>query len=290
MRDLRPTGAADVTQVQPPSHSRAFTLFKYGTFVILTVNAISFSSSELMAAPYLFRDGVPLSEFVNAFPATVDAWAWLTLLWLFELETCIIPDEKMRGVLKRSLHTVRVFCYAFGFYAFFGFLGNLDLVLNFVPFDIADVCSLAGAGYSVMVDLPEFTPLESMNCQEMAAWAPFFKLSGREIIVDWETLVYAKRMAWVELLNDAAWLLLVLVLEADVRLKKRRLLAGTVASISTVIKGVLYALLLVAAVIWGVLSGFQDFIDAVLWLAAFVFIDMNLLDESAEAPSVATEP
>jgi hypothetical protein len=243
-----------------------------------------------MAAPYLFGDGVPLSQFVNAFPATVDAWAWLTLLWLFELETCIIPDEKIRGALKWILHTVRALCYAFGFYAFFGFMGNLELVLNFVPFDIADVCSLTGAGYSVMIDLPEFTPLDSMNCQAMSDWAPFFKLSGREIIVDWQTLVYAKRMAWVELINDAAWLLLVLVLEADVRLRERHLLAGAVASISTLTKGVLYALLLIAAVIWGVWSGFQDFIDAVLWLAAFVFIDMNVLDGRADAPSVATEP
>jgi hypothetical protein len=31
-------------------------------------------------------------------------------------------------------------------------------------------------------------------------------------------------------------------------------------------------------VAWGIESGFQDFVDAVLWLAAFVFIDLNSRD------------
>ena len=82
-------------------------------------------------------------------------------------------------------------------------------------------------------------------------------------------------MAWVEVINGAAWLLLVLVLEADVQLAERRLLAGPIAWISTVTKGILYALLFAAAIAWGIDSGFQDFVDAVLWLAAFVFIDLN---------------
>lgn len=228
-----------------------------------------------MAAPHLFRDGVPLSRIIDAFPATVDAWAWLTLLWLFELQTSVLPNEKVRGALKWGLHATRAVCYALAFYAFFGFLANLELVSSFVPHDIADICSLIGADFSVMLDLPEFAPLDSMDCEEMADWAPFFQLPGHAIITDWETLAYAKRMAWVEVVNDAAWLLLVLVLEADVQLAERRLLSGPIAWISTATKGILYALLFAAAVAWGIESGLQDFADAVLWLAAFVFIDLN---------------
>jgi hypothetical protein len=132
-----------------------------------------------------------------------------------------------------------------------------------------------GADFSVMLDLPEFAPLDSMDCEEMADWAPFFQLPGHAIITDWETLAYARRMAWVEVINDAAWLLLVLVLETDVQLAERRLLTGPIARISSVTKGTLYALLFAAAVAWAIDSGFQDFADAVLWLAAFVFIDLN---------------
>jgi hypothetical protein len=275
VRQLRSPGESGVTRAQHPTHSRAFTLFKYGTYAILTVNAITFSSQELMAAPHLFRDGVPLSRIIDAFPATVDAWAWLALLWLFELQTSVIPSEKIRGALRWGLHATRALCYALAFYAFFGFLANLELVWSFVPSDIADICSLMGADFSVMLDLPEFAPLDSMDCEEMADWAPFFQLPGRAIITDWETLAYLRRMAWVEVINDAAWLLLVLVLEADVQLAERRLLTRTIAWISTVTKGILYVLLFASAVAWGIESGFQDFVDAVLWLAAFVFIDLN---------------
>jgi hypothetical protein len=279
-----------VTRAQHPEHSRAFILFKYGTDAILTVNAITFSAQELMAAPHLFRDGVPFSRIIDAFPATVDAWAWLALLWLFELETSVISDEKIRGALKWAIHAARALCYVLAFYAFYGFLGNLELVRSFVPYDIADICSLTGAGFSVMLDLPEFVPLESMNCGEMADLAPFFQLPGHSIITDWDTLAYAKRMAWIEVINDAAWLLLVLVLETDVQLAERRLLTVPIAWISTVIKGILYVLLFAAAVAWGIDSGFQDFVDAVLWLAAFVFIDLNTLEKDAETPPAGNAP
>lgn len=45
---------------------------------------------------------------------------------------------------------------------------------------------------------------------------------------------------------------------------------------------VLYATLFVAAVYWGFEGDFLDFRDAFLWLVAFIFIEMNVIQWNEE--------
>ena len=55
---------------------------------------------------------------------------------------------------------------------------------------------------------------------------------------------------------------------------------------------VLYSILFLAAVYWGVKGDFVDFWDAFLWLVAFVFIEMNVFEWRAEdkAAQAARQP
>ena len=107
------------------------------------------------------------------------------------------------------------------------------------------------------------------------------------VIVDATVKTEIVRLAWVDVINATVWLLVVLVLEADVRLQERNLLEGLVLTVSKAIKIVLYSTLFLAAVYWGVKGDFVDFWDAFLWLVAFVFIEMNIFEwraaEHAEA-------
>ena len=68
------------------------------------------------------------------------------------------------------------------------------------------------------------------------------------------------------------------VLEIDVRLQEKGLYEGLVYRVSNVIKIVLYSILFVAAVYWGLYGDFVDFWDAFLWLLAFFFIEMNVVE------------
>ena len=75
-------------------------------------------------------------------------------------------------------------------------------------------------------------------------------------------------------------------------LQERGVLEGLVLKISNGIKFVLYSTLFLAAVYWGFKGNFVDFWDAFLWLVAFFFIEMNvvewrqeMLDEGAAHPA-----
>ena len=73
-------------------------------------------------------------------------------------------------------------------------------------------------------------------------------------------------------------LLVVLILEIDVRLQERGIFEGLAFKISNYSKFVLYGILFAAAVFWGLKGDFIDFWDAFLWLVAFFFIELNVIE------------
>ena len=86
------------------------------------------------------------------------------------------------------------------------------------------------------------------------------------------------RLAWVDVINAATWLAVVVLLELDVRLQIRGVLEGAWRTFSSYSKYLLYSVLFGAALYWGVEGSFLDFWDAFLWLVAFVFIEMNIFE------------
>ncbi|MCB1845309.1 MAG: hypothetical protein KDI09_20240, partial [Halioglobus sp.] len=90
------------------------------------------------------------------------------------------------------------------------------------------------------------------------------------------------RLAWVDVINAAVWLGIVAVLEMDVQLQNRDRLHGRIQRFSTGMKYVLYSMLFEAATYWGFKGDFVDFWDAFLWLVAFVFIELNVVQWQQE--------
>lgn len=77
-----------------------------------------------------------------------------------------------------------------------------------------------------------------------------------------------------------------LVLEIDIWLQLKGQLKGSLVSLSKIIKTVVYATLLAAAIYWGVAGKFVDFWDAFLWIVACVFIEMNMFEWNAETATL----
>jgi len=365
-----------------------FSIFKYITYATLAATGTYYTYYELIAVPYMYPEGVSLTEVFKAYPVTIDIWVWMIWLGVFELETSFIPEEKLKGALKWGLSSVRVSCYLLGFSALYGFFANLQIVYGFEPYSILDVCSLSGSGFSLMVDIPEFEPVNSENClalanaelyrlsghdiivdhetlvySEQMAWsivingvawwmvmavlegeywleqtermtlglsalygffanlqivygfepysildlcslsgtgfslmvdipefvpldaescltvasAELYRLPGYDIIVDYATLVYSEQMAWSVIINGIAWWMVIAVLEVEYRLEQKGRLVGVAALTTDLVKGIVYSTLFATAVYWWYVSGWIDFIDSMVWIAAFILMDMNIL-------------
>lgn len=255
---------------------RLFTTVKYLTYILLSINVYMFLQEELSALNFTFAGALEPGQIIQSFSATIDTSAWVLLLLLFELETSVLDDSKIRGTLKLFLHGIRGLCYVAIAYAFSGYYAELLTVYDVALQPGLDACSLLGQEFSQLIGQDKYLALGSDNCAVMGA--EIYRLVGFDIIADSKTLHAVQLLAWTDIANSAAWIGVVIVLEIEVRLQLRGGISDKIMQVNKAIKLVLYALLFLAAVYWGYAGDFLDFWDASLWLFAFIFIELNIFE------------
>jgi len=263
-------------------HSWGYQGFKYLVYTLLAINVYLFFKEEWLASKVVFASGITLDNIVEAFSSTIDTGAWLVLLLLFELETSVIDDDKLVGATKWSLHGIRAFCYIFILYSLYGYMTKVGLIGQFAPHQVSDLCSLAKE-WKFMETLNVYNEFTSDTCRTIsAANTEFFSHSGYKVITDANTLKDVVGLAWVDVINATAWLSVVLMLEIDVHTQLGNISSKLWQKYHLFVKAIVYSVLFIAAVYWGVTGNFLEFWDAFLWIVAFVLIEMNMFEWQAE--------
>ncbi len=252
-----------------------FRAFKYLIYCLLAYNIYLFFSEEYLASLEVFGDELSWGQVIEAFSATIDTAAWVVLLLVFELETAVIPDEKLNSGLKWVLTLIKAIAYAFIVWAFWGYASKFGYLSEAVPFAIDNVCGLIGDGFSWVNDLDQYPALDSTACSALQGQA-LMQIDGTKIIGTSEAVKAIQNLALVDIINAGNWLIIVALLELEVLLQLRNLLDPRRLLIAKFTKGVLYTVLFFCALYWGLLGDFLDFWDAFLWLVAFIFIEMNI--------------
>lgn len=266
-----------------------FTAIKYLTYLLLGINVWLFLQEELLTLEHVSLGALAPGQLVQAFSATVDTAAWVILLLLFELETSVLEDRMIHGAVRWALHGIRGLCYVFIVYAFFGYYGEVAPLHAIAPY-AGDPCALVGEGWSLLLNLDDFATLDAANCATLGP--EVYRLTDfNQVLASPDALQSARWLAWTDVINAGVWLLVVVVLEVEVRLQLRGGLTSTMLAVNKVIKFLLYGLLFVAAAYWGVAGDFLDFWDAALWLFAFIFIELNVFEwqfeSRQESPAVS---
>ncbi|MDH3350425.1 MAG: hypothetical protein OEM51_02675 [Gammaproteobacteria bacterium] len=261
------------------SRNGLFQLFKYLVYFFLAMNVYWFFAQEYLAAQLQFPHGVGPGDMIEAYAATIDTAAWVVLLLMFELETYVLDERHFTGPVTLTLHGLRAICYAFIIYAFYGYIVNaLFLAEVSETSGITGLCTMATGQWSYAVGLDDYIAITAANCNSFSAATSFYLFDSMQAVVDADGLRAITILAWVDVINAAVWLLVVLVLELDVQLQERDRYEGLALRLSNIVKVVLYTTLLLAAIYWGVKGDFVDFWDAFLWLVAFVFIELNVFE------------
>jgi hypothetical protein len=270
-----------------------FQLFKYAVYMLLAMNIYWFFVEEHAAVKTQFANGLGLFDVIEAYVATIDTAAWVILLLMFELETFVLDDEQFTPPIKWTLHGLRIICYTFIIYACYGYFATLFSQLDITTLvGVSNLCQLADGQWSYATTLDEYSVISAINCADLSSANSFLRFGETYAVVDAAGHRDILILASVDVINAVVWILVVLVLEMDVRLQEKDRLEGTILTISTVLKYVLYSILLLAAVYWGFKGDFVDFWDAFLWLVAFFFIELNVIEwrheEAEEKAALAT--
>jgi len=252
-----------------------FTIFKWAVYILLAWNAGQFLQEDIAASAETFGNTISWRNIVEAYSAFIDTTAWLVLLLVFEFETAIISDEKLKGGLSWFLLAVKAICYFFIVYAFYGYISKYFVITNLIPFNLADVCNLVGTDWNYVVNLDDYPPMDAAGCAAMQG-QQLVQVAGTEIIGTRAALDSAWGLAVTDIINAGTWLIIVMLLELEVWMQLRDRLTDRLLSLGKYLKGFLYLVLFLAAVYWGFKGSFLDFWDAFLWLVAFVFIELNI--------------
>jgi hypothetical protein len=258
-----------------------FHFFKYLVYALLSYNAFLFFQGDLAASAQTYGDTVTWGNFIEAYAATIDDAAWVLLLFLFELETAVIPDHLLKGWLNWIITGLSVIAYIFIVYAFYGYCAKYVVLTEREAFAINDVCRLLGTDFTYVRSLDDYLPIDQAACAAMQG-RELMRMIGTSIIGTPQAFVEATRLAIVDIVNAADWLVIVALLEIEVYLQLRDRLNRRLMTTFKYIKGFLYTILLICAVYWGLKSTFLDFWDAFLWLVAFVFIELNVFQWNQE--------
>lgn len=256
-----------------------FQLFKYSIYTLLTINIFVFFGEEWQAARLEYPHGIPGGEMFKAYAATIDTAAWIVLLLMFELETYVLEDRHYTRRVRLSLHALRATCYLFIVSAFYGYVTDAMFVFETSPLaGVTDLCALASQSWSYATTFGEYVEITTANCASLSSFGSFVRFDDVAAVVDEPGLAGIHFLAMVDVVNAGVWLLVVLLLEADVRLQEKNRFEGMALYASTTAKFVLYGILLLAVVAWMVTGDFVDWWDAFLWLVAFVFIELNVFE------------
>lgn len=277
----------------PLSRYQLFVLFKYSLYLLVTINAASFIRTDFAAAAATLNNDYSLNDIQTIFSATIDSIAWLLLLLIYELETSIVDDDVLNRGYKWLFYGASLLCYVAIVYAALGYWSKLQMLLNYAPSEIVDLCAQQGQ-ISLMIALDEYVPITVENCAAINL-SDLQQLNGKAVVFDpkhytgWDSII---SIAWVDVINSTAWVVVVLQIRLDIILELRGGMSEWLNKINASVKVVAYLTLFAMAVNWSLFSSFIDGWDAFLWLISFFFIEMNLIswqkenqDSSVEQPS-----
>ncbi len=252
-----------------------FQIFKYLIYGLLAFDVYLFFVEEFSATSFRFAKGLNFSEIIVAYSGTIDTAAWVILLIVFELETYVIDDDKLKGGLKWFLNILSFLSYIVIVYSFYAYNQKLFWTYDFQQVsNTNDLCNYLGQSW--LEELDHFVKITTDNCSTLATSPELWAIPDQNIVADINSLTLTKRLALTDVLNSAAWLLVVIVLEIDVWLQLKHKLKGGLYLANKIVKFFAYILLFLAAIYWGYTGQFLDFWDAFLWIVAFLFIEMNL--------------
>ena len=262
---------------------------KLTVYSLLLLNFAYYIHDDWTIAQHTLNETSTLLDWSSAFAASIDELAWFVLLFLFELETYVLPDESFTRARVALMHSVRAICYLFLAHTLFAYgTTNVDLNSAVQLREINSLCELVGEDISFGYNL-EYTELDSKNCASLSSGQTFYLIDEGLVVTDSYGLVIEKQLARLDLVEASTWLLILLIIEIMVRMQERNITRSRMMSALKVLKVMLYGLLWGAAAYWIYRGHYIYAWDETLWILGFMAIGMNLSEWRKEIEDEAID-
>ena len=260
-------------------------LIKIVVYSLLFMNFIIYVTDDIRISAHTLDANSSLLDVTAAYATTLDIFAWLTLLMLFELETYLLSDEAFTRGRVMMMHGTRWVCFLFLAHTLYAYGDSgLELLgLSPVP-DITSLCQLVDGELSYGSNLA-YAVLSPENCSTLSTDSQFYLIEKGTVVTDTQGLAIEQQLVWIDLAEALTWLVILVCMEAVVRLQDRGITRGVAIRSANWLKAVLYVTLWMIAAYWIYRGHYMYAWDEALWILGFLAIEMNISDWKSEIRS-----
>lgn len=274
------SGYAGQVSNAPTDHrfelSRGQKAFKIVVYSLLVLNFCAYLFVDVNNAAHTLDENSTLLNVTSAFAVSSAVFAWLLLIALLELETYALDDEAWTGRLTFIVHTVRLGCLVVITHWIFALVDYaVDLRAASPVAGVSDLCALAGEERSWTYNL-DYQDITVDNCAALSSAETFFAIPDSPVVTDGAGLALERQLAWGDVVEIVAWMVIILATEAFVRLQERQVTGGRLMNVLRGTTLVFYGVLIVLALWWLWLGHPLYTWDTFLWIGGFTVIEMNL--------------
>ena len=251
-------------------------ILKWTVYSLLIINWGFYIVEDWTRALHTLNPESSLLDWAREFATSIDEAGWFILLFMFELETYILEDEQWKGWVAKAVHLARLACYTMILHTVFAYAVT---VVEYNPTitvsDASSLCDLVEDEVSYVFNL-DYTEITANNCAELSDADAFYTVGNDPVVASREGLELERRLAWADLVEAIAWLIIVVAIEVVVRFQERDVTAGRLITDLNRTKIFCYLVLVALAGWWATLSHWLYAWDEFLWIAGFAAIEMNI--------------
>jgi hypothetical protein len=265
------------------THPRVAQFIKYTVYCSLVINFFLYGRDDYIAWQSSMAPGAPLSEIITQFSTTIDMAAWLGLIFLLELETYVISDEAYTRTVGNVLRACRAVCYLSIGFAAIGYSSIMMEVHQANPVtDMNSLCEVADQQVWLQRTVTDYQEISSANCNDLSTDTQFVHLGDDVSLVGESNVQHLQYMSRVDVINAIVWVLVVLLIEAEVWLQSNDRFGGKTLWFTRQAKSFFYLVLIANGVIWTYTEYYLFAWDAFLWIFGFWAIELNLAEWERE--------
>jgi hypothetical protein len=255
---------------------------KWTVYALLFLDFVLYFIQDVESAAYTLGSDPSFLDRARAYVTSIDLAAWFILIVFFELETYVRSESLRQGIVKWSMHGVRLLCYVAILHTTMtdaGYVRDFRAAEALPP--AGDLCAYTSDDWSFLRNRG-YTDLDEDNCATIGNGPDFYLVRPDPVITDRAGLREGRILSWTDLAENVAWLLIILGNEIVVRMHGKSARGGAVLAFIDHAKATLYVLIVCIACYWGSKGQILYFWDELLWVCGFLAIEKNILDWRAQ--------
>jgi len=257
---------------------KAIPYLKWIVYALLFTNLIYYGYEDWANAQHTLGENPTFMETLSAYATTLDDIAWIFLIALFEIETYWLGDDFDNKLVGGLIIAAKVFCYTLILQTTYAYLVTLG-DMNSIPLgqNLSDLCAVAGQELSFVRNL-SYADVNATTCASIPYSNELYLYPHETVITDASGLALEQRFAWIDVVENLSWLLIIILIEMSIQLQNRGHYDTLALKWSKRLEYAAYLAIILAAIHWFIHGHVLYAWDEFVWIAGFAMLDNNLAE------------